>query len=340
MGNLKERLPEWSVYEREIVASPWHAHVDEFVQRLRHDIPAPHWTLAVFDAHRNLIEFYLSESGIDSRTALDVVFAKPLPDVNGASAHATQAQVDHAQFPFQLTAVATTPNKRCAKLVLLRETHDEAFPLSSSRDARAAISTFAQALALRESPDGDETDVTRSRRFPQPALYLLDSSYTMLFMWQPKDIGSIALAQLVEPHDGHLPPFIESTVRRLTRDWNLERPDTCTAGVARPLPGILLRTIPLLSTHSVSIGVLLEPYQTRRSMRTNAAKFRISRRERDVLLLLFDGYSISEIAAKLHLAESTVQDHVKRMIFKTDSHNRIEMAAKLLGWPLSRASEG
>jgi hypothetical protein len=38
----------------------------------------------------------------------------------------------------------------------------------------------------------------------------------------------------------------------------------------------------------------------------------------------------------LELAESTVSDHIARMIVKTNAHNRIEMAALLLGWPAMR----
>ena len=34
----------------------------------------------------------------------------------------------------------------------------------------------------------------------------------------------------------------------------------------------------------------------------------------------------------LHIAPSTVNDHVKRMLTKTQSRNRAELVARALGW--------
>ena len=57
-------------------------------------------------------------------------------------------------------------------------------------------------------------------------------------------------------------------------------------------------------------------------------------RERDVLAAAVDGSTIADIAARLHLSESTVRNYLSTAIGKTGSRNRIEAvrAARHNGW--------
>ncbi|GIH92653.1 DNA-binding response regulator [Planobispora siamensis] len=57
-------------------------------------------------------------------------------------------------------------------------------------------------------------------------------------------------------------------------------------------------------------------------------------RERDVLSEALDGATIADIAARLHLSESTVRNHLSSAIGKTCTRNRIEAAriARDNGW--------
>jgi len=57
-------------------------------------------------------------------------------------------------------------------------------------------------------------------------------------------------------------------------------------------------------------------------------------RERDVLAAAADGSTIADIAARLHLSESTVRNYLSSSIGKTGTRNRIEAArlARHNGW--------
>ncbi|WP_442931348.1 response regulator transcription factor [Micromonospora sp. NBC_00330] len=57
-------------------------------------------------------------------------------------------------------------------------------------------------------------------------------------------------------------------------------------------------------------------------------------RERDVLTAAVDGATIADIAARLHLSESTVRNYLSAATGKTGTRNRIEAAlnARANGW--------
>jgi DNA-binding CsgD family transcriptional regulator len=63
-----------------------------------------------------------------------------------------------------------------------------------------------------------------------------------------------------------------------------------------------------------------------------ASRFRITPREIQVLTLVLDGQHLEAIAKQLFITSSTVQDHIKSMLDKTESRNRSEMIARVLGW--------
>ena len=57
-------------------------------------------------------------------------------------------------------------------------------------------------------------------------------------------------------------------------------------------------------------------------------------RERDVLSASLDGASVADIAARFHLSEGTVRNHLSTAIQKLGAHNRVEAArlAQAKGW--------
>ncbi|GIH79524.1 response regulator transcription factor [Planobispora longispora] len=66
----------------------------------------------------------------------------------------------------------------------------------------------------------------------------------------------------------------------------------------------------------------------------NAGPSPLTGREREVLAAALDGAAIADLAARLHLSESTVRNHLSSAIGKTRTRNRIEAArlARDNGW--------
>ncbi|WP_430523765.1 DNA-binding response regulator [Streptomyces drozdowiczii] len=60
----------------------------------------------------------------------------------------------------------------------------------------------------------------------------------------------------------------------------------------------------------------------------------LTARERDALVASADGATVADIAAKLHLSESTVRNYLSSAIGKTGTRNRMEAvrAARQQGW--------
>jgi DNA-binding CsgD family transcriptional regulator len=115
--------------------------------------------------------------------------------------------------------------------------------------------------------------------------------------------------------------------------------DPTFGGSTSVVDGLWTRIVPLDGTENGHVALLLEQLYTRETLERAAARFKLSRREGDVVRLLLDGDSIAEIAGRLAIAESTVGDYVKRLFAKTRVRNRTEMIAKVLGWrPAERSS--
>jgi len=58
-----------------------------------------------------------------------------------------------------------------------------------------------------------------------------------------------------------------------------------------------------------------------------AAAVRMTRREREIIGLIEDGFSNKEIARRLHIATHTVKSHVHNILEKLALHTRLEIAA-------------
>jgi DNA-binding CsgD family transcriptional regulator len=88
--------------------------------------------------------------------------------------------------------------------------------------------------------------------------------------------------------------------------------------------------MPLIGT--AGFAVTIERIKARNAIEGARRRFSLSPREIDVLALVLEGCDTPAVAVRLHIARSTANDHVKRMLAKTGSRNRAELVARVLGW--------
>ena len=154
--------------------------------------------------------------------------------------------------------------------------------------------------------------------------------------WSAEDQRRIALTGLRTRLADRLPAVLEETVRELIAGWRTD-PVTQEAGIAHPVPFLVVRTQPMSGPTGLFIGVRIDRFQPPNSLTGPAARFHITPRELQVLALLLDGAKLDEIGRQLHITSSTVQDHIKNMVEKTESRNRTELIARVLGWESASA---
>ncbi len=129
----------------------------------------------------------------------------------------------------------------------------------------------------------------------------------------------------------HLPPEIERTVREAVVDWGAE-PGTCIPKTRRAPDGrAVLRVFPIESIEGTQIGVLFEPVSREAAILRAAERYAFTRREMEVVRLLGDGSPSSAIASLLAIAESTVNEHIGRVLQKTRCNSRMELIALVFG---------
>ncbi len=207
--------------------------------------------------------------------------------------------------------------------------------------ALGAASEWLSTLRLFESHDGPHLAEFHLDHEPaQPvlpderadsALYVLDLDLSIVLTWSEQSERRVALMPLQARLENRLPAILEKTVRTLTASWA----DAASRkpGVSRPVPLLVVRTYPLSGPAGLFIGVSIARSRSGSSLGVAAAHFSISPREIQVLALLLDGAQLEDVAKRLHIATSTVQDHIKSLLRKTQSRNRSELIAKVLRAP-------
>ena len=193
--------------------------------------------------------------------------------------------------------------------------------LRSGSELMRRLSTF----------EGEQSAQERTAERASPAQFVLTREYAIESKWIPDDDPNDVLQNILELADDGLPPVVETAVRAVTASWT-DDPATWEPATLVPLPFMVVRVAPLTGSAGPKIGVLVERYRSRNPLRHAADKFGMSSRELEVLSLVLKGFGTPQIATALDIAESTAHDHIKRMMLKTRARNRVELAAKALGW--------
>jgi DNA-binding CsgD family transcriptional regulator len=82
----------------------------------------------------------------------------------------------------------------------------------------------------------------------------------------------------------------------------------------------------------VAVFIIEETISNKLDMNRIRQRFRLTRRETDVLRRVIDGLKNSEIARSLEIAEQTVKDHLSNIYMKSGFENRLALMRSLLSF--------
>lgn len=302
-------------------------------------VPASRWTFARVQPNGDLVSLYQSDGDGGLAGLADELKRQRKRAPSGPRIAALLGSL--GDYESGITLLFADARASYGILTLLRTA--ELGPFTSSE---VSMLTFAldsvsdQLSALRLQPESQQTGPLgrgSSDEADDGAFYVLDSDLQIVLTWSSEDQRRVALTGLHTRIGERLPKVLEETVRELTSAWGGST--VKSAGVAHPVPFLVVRTHPMSGPAGLFIGVRIDRFHAPNSLTGAAARFHISPREVQVLALLLDGKRLEQIATQLYITSSTVQDHIRSMLEKTASRNRSELIARVLGWEAT-APEG
>ncbi len=299
-------------------------------------VPASHWAFACLEASGNLGHLIGTEPGGDQRSWLThELHSQRVKFKTGAFLAAPRESLgDYASGVTMIFADARTTY---GILSLLRTNALGPFTSSEISVLTLALDIMADRLARLcckpcDASAGLGADWNDARDVPeevQSAFYVLDQDLHIVLTRAPQQRREVDC--LKTGNAERLPPVLEGAVRELVASWRNE-PLTQVPGIARPVPFLVLRTQPLTGSTGWFVGVHVDRFRPAHSLTARAARYHISPRELEVLKFLLDGAKLAEIGTALCITTSTVQDHIRSMVDKTESRNRTQLIASVLGW--------
>jgi DNA-binding CsgD family transcriptional regulator len=299
-------------------------------------VPVSAWSFARIEHNRELRGLIGSgASGLEPAALTDELRLQRLVAPAGPRIAATLRP--RTGFASGITLIFAEAHVDHGIFVLLR---DETLPPFSSIEI--SVLTFAleagtdRLAALRLQPLVEEQSAVAARPAPsapslyEEAFYVLDHDMQIVLAWSSERQRRIALTGKPDHIAERLPPILEESVRELTAKWSgsaVKEP-----GIARPVPFLVVRTQPMSGPAGLFVGVRIDRFRPPNSLTIASTRFHISPREIQVLAMLLDGDHLDQISDQLKITSSTVQDHIKSMLEKTESRNRSEMIARILGW--------
>jgi DNA-binding CsgD family transcriptional regulator len=315
------------------IAMPQSDPAHSIVAGILRVVPASRWTFARVDQVGELVSFFGSESNGAGQARLEDEFKRQRAKVPlGPRIAATLGSLD--DLASGITLLFADARANFGILTLLRTA--DLGPFTSSEIsmltfALDAASDRLSALRLHPPPPIEEELPEGALRPAEGAFYVLDRDLQIVLAWSSEDQRRVALTGLQTRIAERLPMVLEDTVRELTQAWSGDPPQQ-RAGVARPVSFLVVRTQPMSGPTGLFVGVHVDRFRPANSLTGAADRYHISPREVQVLALLLDGSHLDQISDRLHITSSTVQDHIKSMLDKTESRNRSELIARVLGW--------
>ena len=240
-------------------------------------------------------------------------------------------------FDAGMTLVFADARASFGILMLLREAALGAFTSSEISTMTFALEALSERLSgsgVLQRPQADKRSNREAgaEEYPglEEAFYILNEDLQIVSAWNAQEQHPLDVSGDRTKIAERLPTGLEETVRELTADWTKTSPKK--SRTARGASFLVVRTQPMRGPEDLFIGVRIARFRPPNSLADPTSRFNISPREVQVLALLLDGSTLNEIAAALHITSSTVQDHITSLLHKTESRNRSELLARILGW--------
>jgi len=291
------------------------------------------WDFAAFGRDENVTAIASSSTVpadvgvLRSEVRLQRLTGSPLPHVSVALG---------AELRRSLWVIFGTAPDRVAILRVLRGPSAKPFAVRDGAGIERFFRQHADGVgaAIFDGPETKSEPVAIRRS--APIMFTIDRSGALLSTMDDVEPESGSLRAHLLPTDGEIPAILRPVVSELLGRY--------LAGVAARdlvcvLPFALVRLTALQSRiPPAALLISVEWLRSRASLEATAAKYSISKRELQVLSAMLRGAPVAEIAAELSISESTVVFHLKRMLKKTLSKNRTELAARMLGWEIAAVS--
>jgi DNA-binding CsgD family transcriptional regulator len=241
------------------------------------------------------------------------------------------------EFDAGMTLVFADARASFGILMLLRKAALGAFTSSEISTMTFALEALSERLSVKGVQQHSQADAGSDRdagagEYPalEEAFYILNEDLQIVSAWSAQEQRPLDVSGDRTKIAERLPAGLEETVRELTVDWVTTSPKKTRT--ARGASFLVVRTQPMAGPDGLFIGVRIARFRSPNSLIEPTSRFNISAREVQVLALLLDGSTLNEIASALHIATSTVQDHINSLLHKTESRNRSELLARVLGW--------
>lgn len=223
------------------------------------------------------------------------------------------------------------------RVAILRISRPPAQKAYGARDGSGIEQFFRQhddAIAASIfAPEAQQDSEAVTTRRSAPIAFTIDPKGSVVSTTDEPDGDPASLRTQLLPRNGEVSPILRMVISDL-----LERHQNGATGndLVAVLPFALVRLTPFRTrAMPPSFLVTVEWLRSRASLEATAAQYSISKRELQVLAAMLRGAAVAEIALELSISESTVVFHLKRMLKKTLSKNRTELAARMLGYEIS-----
>lgn len=295
-----------------------------------------HWSFARFKGNGSSDTLFLPEDDAEEpHQAFDHLKAEfDLQRQRSATGSRLSATLGQLEAPYVSGITLLFADKRTNFGILSLLRTDELGPFTSAeiRALTLAVDSAADRLSgftLTEAPAAKASLAGDREPSDTPSMYVLDQKFRVILTWDAQEQRNVAVTNAHARLADRLPRIIEDAVRDVASTWSFE-PATHTSGSARPVPFLVVRTQPLSGPTGLFIGVLLERAPGSHVFAKAADSFALSPRELQTFASLVEGLTLSEIADRMSITSSTVQDHIKSMLGKTNSKNRSELIGKIL----------